>query len=968
MKNLKKLLAVALTIVLLASMMVPALAAVENTTEALRLQAIGLMAGGINDLNLDQGLNRIQGLTFAIRAAGKEADALAMSSSEVEAILSNVVDRASIPNWSNGYAHKYVAYAVKHKYTLGTDSSILPKVKFGPMDSISGTSFMVFLMKSGMGYADVTTGNVVDQAVEAKIVTLTQAAKFGFKTDLIRDDAAAILYGAAKNGINANGKRLIDALVESGFVNKQDAINAGFIEEIVTAITAKAIGVRKLEVQFTREIDSAKASIEVKRGSVKPNIKSITFANNKKSAVIEFNTDMAAGDYTITVTGLTDKALSATVAVETSKLATIRFLSDVAIKKGNNLTVNVVGENQYGEDITTRLNSANVSASAGTGASLINGVVTVNGTSSDYFKADQIVVVTIVDANTGTVASKALKVAASAAIESIEFGEITTDDDNLKGKDINVDAMTTNAYKYYLPITVKDQYGNILKAEDLNGLNLFTSDSSIISLANNPIVNHSDKGTVIKFQDTNADRSGTVVITAVATSTGKNAFKTITVLENPKIDMVYLSYPSSELKQDTATILPVTVVDIYNKQVALKDITFGTYGSSLTLNTNTVMTVSGGTFSVDKNYASGVTNIMLTPTAKTVVITVTTATGKFQSLSLTAVDAPVTTSIKGLKSDFATMLANDSSLSTELKDKVLFLDQYGDDIGAPVYKASKANGSAPYYVITEKSNNDRTIFNPTTGTIYATSNAGTETYIIELLDKNSNTIDTYEVTITVVKASDITSYGINDLNKFYTESDAASAGTHRQKIEIHGLVGGRKVVLNQNMITNISATNGLLGINPSTGVYTPTDVNTNGSDRSSVITVYVNNGTTIIPVTKSVVFSNALPLAQTLEIEYDGVKVGSDSIQVPYAQLNNKSLLAASPEVSRSKLVFSAKDQYGEQRTANYYNFVVTGNTAGGVVSTTGFASGFSSSDAGKSFQLNVFIDNLYKSIKITVE
>lgn len=969
MTKTKKFLAILLTVVLLTVMTVPALATVENAEKALKLQKIGLMAGGANDLNLDEGLNRIQGLTFAIRAAGKEAEALAMSDSEVEAILANVVDRNSIPNWANGAAQKYVAYAVKHKYTLGTDSSILPKVMYGPMDSISSTSFMVFLMKSSMGYTDVTTADIIDRAtIDARIISPSQAAKYRNKAELIRDDAADILFGAAMNGINANGMKLIDSLIEANFVKKQDAIMAGFIQEEVITLLVKAIGVRKLEVQFSNVVDSSKANIEVKRGTSRPSIKSITFANDKKSAVIEFSTDMVAGEYTVTVTGLTSGALSGTVAVETSKLSTIRFLSDVAIKKGNNITVKVIGENQYGEDITSRLNSASATASKGTSASILNGVVTAYGTSTDYFKVDDLVVITIVDAATGTVASKAIKVASSAGIEFISFGELTTDDDNLKGKDINVDAMTTNAYKYYLPITVMDQYGNLLKAEDLGDFQLFTSDPTIVKLASTPIVNDGDKGTVIKFTDTGFDKSGTIVITAVAPSNGKNSYKTITILDNPKIDTIYLSAPSSELKQNTATVLPVTVIDIFGKQVALKDITFGTSGSTLILNANTIMTIHGGTFSVDKNYATGVTNIMITPTSQNIVITVTTATGKFQNLNLNAVAAPVAASIKGVKSDFATMLANDPNLSTNLKDKVTFLDQYGDDIAVPTYKAAKANGSAPYYVITEKSNNDRTIFNPTTGVIYSTINPGTETYIIELLDKDSNTIDTYEVTITVVKTGDITSYGINDLNKFYTESDAASAGTHGQKIEIHGLVGGRKVVINQNMITNISATNGLLGINPLTGVYTPTDVNTSSSDRTSVITVYINNGSTIIPVTKSVVFSNAVPVAQSLVVKYDGVVIGSDSIQVPYTQLNGKSLLEVSNESIRSKLTFSAKDQYGQERTSNFFNIVMTGNTTGGTVNNLGFASGFAASDAGKSLQLNVFIDNLYKQIKLTVE
>ena len=81
MKVLKKLIVIILIIVLAASMVIPALASAENMAEALKIQAIGLMAGGAADLRLDECLNRIQGLTFAIRAAGEEAEALSMSSS-----------------------------------------------------------------------------------------------------------------------------------------------------------------------------------------------------------------------------------------------------------------------------------------------------------------------------------------------------------------------------------------------------------------------------------------------------------------------------------------------------------------------------------------------------------------------------------------------------------------------------------------------------------------------------------------------------------------------------------------------------------------------------------------------------------------------------------------------------------------------------------------------------------------------
>ena len=39
--------------------------------------------------------------------------------------------------------------------------------------------------------------------------------------------------------------------------------------------------------------------------------------------------------------------------------------------------------------------------------------------------------------------------------------------------------------------------------------------------------------------------------------------------------------------------------------------------------------------------------------------------------------------------DLATILANDASLSTVLKDNIVFLDQYSEEIPVPVYKPVK---------------------------------------------------------------------------------------------------------------------------------------------------------------------------------------------------------------------------------------------------------------------------------------
>ncbi|NLU51737.1 MAG: Ig-like domain-containing protein [Clostridiaceae bacterium] len=254
MRNLKKVFAVILTVALLASLMVPALAAVSHEAEALKLQKIGLMAGGPADLKLDEGVTRIQGLAFAIRAAGKEAEALAMTDEEVAAELAKFVDSSEIPGWGR----KYAAYAIKHGITVGVGNN-----KFAALDPISGTSFLVFLLKSGMGYSSVTTANVIEVAVDAGVLTAGQAVTIGSKAALIRDDAAVILYGAAMNGVNADGKSFIQSLIDAGFVSKEVAIEAGFVEEeapeAFEVVSVTADNLIQAVVKFNQPVDAETA-------------------------------------------------------------------------------------------------------------------------------------------------------------------------------------------------------------------------------------------------------------------------------------------------------------------------------------------------------------------------------------------------------------------------------------------------------------------------------------------------------------------------------------------------------------------------------------------------------------------------------------------------------------------------------------------------------------------------------------
>lgn len=505
---------------------------------------------------------------------------------------------------------------------------------------------------------------------------------------------------------------------------------------------------------------------------------------------------MVAGDYTVSVSGLTETALTGTVKVEAEKLTKINFLSDVAVISNNNVVTTVTAENQYGELITKKLNTSNTNitgtTSKGSTVSIDNdGRLTVAG-SAGLFKADDKVVVTVVDSATGVTATKTLTVAQAASVQSITTGEFKTDDKELAAKPLNV--ANYDSSKFYLPVEIKDQYGNVLKAADLNGsVTVTSSNREILNPAGTVFVD-TDNGVVAKFTTApNAQTHGTAVLTFVAAATGKTASASVTIKENYKLDTVTLEAPSTELKLTKATEIPLSVTNSYGNEVALKDVTVGGTSTALTLDGNTTINAIGATLAVEQDYVNKKAVLKLTPTAKNITLTVVTATGKSQVLSLTANDAPVVAGIKGLNADFVSLLANDATLNTDLASAVEFVDQYGNDIAAPTFDDTDAANTAndlDFTIKAKDASNNVTDYDPANdnGVITSTANAGTETYEVEL--KNGNTVlDTLDVTVSVVDADKLTAFGIDDLNKFYT---GAVSAAHTQQVNVHGLLNGKK--------------------------------------------------------------------------------------------------------------------------------------------------------------------------------
>jgi len=155
-------------------------------------------------------------------------------------------------------------------------------------------------MNIGMGY-NFGTDVVVAEAVKAGVITLNQALELQAKDTLIRDDVAGVLFGACKNGVNADGKTFIQSLIDAGVVTEEAAIAAGLVEakpEVLEVVSVSATNLKQLVVEFNMPIKKAgdEGNYIIETEDAKATIdKDSDFAlqDDKKTVVITLTDDAA---------------------------------------------------------------------------------------------------------------------------------------------------------------------------------------------------------------------------------------------------------------------------------------------------------------------------------------------------------------------------------------------------------------------------------------------------------------------------------------------------------------------------------------------------------------------------------------------------------------------------------------------------------------------------------------------------
>jgi methionine-rich copper-binding protein CopC len=372
--------------------------------------------------------------------------------------------------------------------------------------------------------------------------------------------------------------------------------------ENVSAITSKS-----LKVEFNKAVDDTKAVFEVKKDGFKVNYSTITFSADKKSATIELTSKITKGEYTVSVTGLSQDALTGSVTTQDETVANVEILSETAplAADGKSATVGYKVVNQYGEDIT-KLTSLEKSAGGATADVDGLGKITLTPLAGTTFKEGDKVVITLIHTSTAKSVTKTVTISAASKVSDVSFGTLYNKD----GKTINEDTDLSKDL-FYLPVTVKDQYGNaVTDVKRLNGeaseVLLNNSNPTVLTFGAFEVVKINNVDTVVLpvtgVKDNKA-AVGETFVTVIAKSNGKSAQTSVKVAEAVRSDVVNLQAPSSLVVENEDILFPISITDKEGKAITDLDVAKDAVkGVKVTSDNGTIVSVDGALYvKVDKD-------------------------------------------------------------------------------------------------------------------------------------------------------------------------------------------------------------------------------------------------------------------------------------------------------------------------------------------------------------------------------
>ncbi|MEF9953063.1 MAG: hypothetical protein RR838_10760, partial [Clostridium sp.] len=667
---------------------------------------------------------------------------------------------------------------------------------------------------------------------------------------------------------------------------------------VVTSISGvKAVGAKKLEVKFSKAVDSAKAVVEVKKGAVKVNTSAVTYSADKTSATVELAGKLTKGDYTVSVSGIETAAITGTTSVEDEKVSKIEILSDKAVAsllpdgtKEVSLTVPYKVSNQYGEDVT-KANDVTATSSFGTPETAPGtGLVTIKGVKPRLGDKG---VLTLVHGTSATTVTATLDVVAPSSVAEISVTELYNKD----GKTLTETTSTTKD-AFYLLVDAKDQYGVAIKdpakikfGNDVKDVIINSSNTAIVL---NPTkfetvsVNGKDR-LAMRVSLADKAKAGESVITMISASTGKVSNFTVKVAEGLRAGTVNLSQPAIAVGKEK-TLIPVEVIDKAGNQIKdaneLNNKLNISYTNSTNANIEPQVIVKNGNTYIEVDNKSVTTNNAVA------ILTVTNNDDyKVSVLQVSLKKDAVATTVVGLKD-----VSSAAKLGTDIVIKpsnVVVEDQYGrvivdgaKNLGQNVkIKADTTTGVASDVIdiatgtlaTTEDSNTPLTIKGKKLGSEKVTL------AIYDVVTENNNPKDVIRsasantVEFRFTDGKEYKSYEVEKIGTIYDElgNDKSNSNVdkYNKTVKVYGVLdNGSKVLLKQGVDYAVSSTNAQMNTDVAEdGVLNVDNAYTYETGKTEVaVPVSVTINATGERITQDVTISKVAPKVVKIDVVEQG--------------------------------------------------------------------------------------------------
>jgi len=531
----RKLLALVLAIAMIATIFVVPSAAVAPGAAC---EILGLLKGegeGVTAEYLAKGTTRAQGLLITLRARGLEDEALAFTGTDT------FTDAGDVPAfWAPILAYAYANPALGW---VGDGDGT-----FRPADIMTGAE-LAKVMLALLGYEQGEDFEWDDIATfaESKGVTVPEG-------DATNDDLAASLVEALATETKEGGT-LIDAMIETGVVTEEAALEAEVKETepvVTTAFAVEVTGAKKVKAVFAEAQDKDTAIISLKKGAVGQAV-IVEWDKDKKVATLTKSTAFTKGDYTLTING---EAVDFTIAADETATELVVGATSVYDKDGNqDIKLHLL--NQYGEQMT--FTGAQMVGGASKGVFTLDGNTAQLDVSDPNIKAGMAITLFAYYSPKNFSVNATITVLEDQKLASIVFnGPIEMGDDSKK-----LTRLTAGTAGNKLPFKALDQYGNTI---NLVGKDPATY-SLVLSGADNPVVADIENG---KLKLNNL-KAGTFTARAIVMASGSvSEMYSETVYAAPKLASFDVTVPEA-LYQNEAADFAVAGVDQYGKAINVDD-------------------------------------------------------------------------------------------------------------------------------------------------------------------------------------------------------------------------------------------------------------------------------------------------------------------------------------------------------------------------------------------------------------